>query len=276
MYALASHQLNSPVSLVYLMDTSLRQSITVHGANKPGHYTWSPFVTKLEFRLRLSNLPYQHGAGGPISAPKGKIPYLELSRPGAPSEILADTTLITKELVSRGLLSDMNAALAARHVAYDLGVRALLEEKLFFYNSRERWIDNYYTMRDYVLAKVPFPQRIISGNLAYRAIVRKLQDQGTGRFSDDEIRSFRTEIWDTVNGLLEDSRASANDSDCFWVLGGHKPTEADATLFGFTVSALVADAGPESRELVKTKCPAVVDYATRIHHRYFPDYHMWE
>lgn len=258
------------------MDTSVERSITIHGANKPGHYTWSPFVTKLEFRLRLANSPYQHGVGGPISGPKGKIPYLELSCPGAPSEILADTTLITKELISRGLLSDMNAALAARDIAYDLGIRGLLEDRLFFYNSRERWIDNYYTMRDYVLAKVPFPQRIILGYLAYRGIVRKLQDQGTGRFSNDEVRSFRTDIWQGINGLLDDSRRQADDNDCFWALGGHKPTEADATLFGFTVSALVVDAGPESRELIKTRCPAVVDYATRIHRRYFPEYHLWE
>lgn len=100
----------------------------------------------------------------------------------------------------------MNAALIARDIAYDLDIRALLKDRLFFYNSRERWIDNYYTMRDYVLAKVPFPQRIILGYLAYRGIVKKLQDQGTGRFSNDEVRSFHMDIWQSVNDLLEDSQ----------------------------------------------------------------------
>ncbi|KAG9191988.1 hypothetical protein G6011_10722 [Alternaria panax] len=258
------------------MDSNIEPSIIVHGANKPGHYTWSPFVTKLEFRLRLAHVPYRHGTGGPISGPKGKIPYVELSCPGAPSELLADTTLITKELVGRGLLSDMNARLAAKDVAFDLGIRALLEDKLFFYNARERWVDNYYTMRDYVLARLPFPQRTFFGYLAYRAILRKLQDQGTGRFSNEEIRHFRKDIWETLNGLLEDSRRSANDSNCFWVLGGHQPTEADAALFGFTLSSLVADAAPESKELVMTKCPAVLEYTARIHRCYFPDYRLWE
>jgi hypothetical protein len=60
------------------------------------------------------------------------------------------------------------------------------------------------------------------------------------------------------------------------VLEGHKPTEADTILFGFVVRALTADAGPGSRELVKKSCPAVVDNATRIHRRYFPDYDVWE
>jgi hypothetical protein len=53
--------------------------MSVHSANNPGHYTWSPFVTKLELRLRLANISYQHGTGSPLSGPKGKIPYVELS-----------------------------------------------------------------------------------------------------------------------------------------------------------------------------------------------------
>ena len=32
---------------------------------------------------------------------------------------------------------------------------------------------------------------------------------------------------------------------------------------------------PESQELVRS-FPAIVDYATRIHERYFPDYERWE
>jgi hypothetical protein len=38
----------------------------------------------------------------------------------------------------------------------------------------------------------------------------------------------------------------------------------------------MAEAAPESRDLVKTEMPAVVEYATRIHNCYFPDYHIWK
>jgi hypothetical protein len=258
------------------MNGQIAQKLIIHGANKPGQYTWSPFVTKLEFRLRLSDLPYQHGTGGPFTAPRGKIPYVELPRPGAPSESLGDTTLITKELVHRELLPDLNARLSAADAAHDIAIRALLEDKLFFYNARERWIDNFYTMRDYAMAGVPFPQRYFFGYMAYRGNVKKLQDQGTGRFSADEISTFRRDIWEAVNGLLEESRRLAREGKCFWVLGGSEPTEADATMYGFAVSALVADAGPKSRDLVKADMPAVVEYATRIHQRYFPDYQLWK
>jgi hypothetical protein len=201
---------------------------------------------------------------------------VELSVPGKDAETLADTSLITQTLVERYMLQDMNARLSAKEKAQDLAIRALLEDKLFFYNIRERWINNYYTMRDYSMAKVPLPRRAILGYLGYRANVRKLHDQGTGRFSEDEIHAFRREIWESVNALLEESRKSVNPDECFWVLGGAKPTEADATVYGFIVSTLVANAGPESKQLVQTKCPAAVEYATRIHRRYFSDYEMWD
>jgi hypothetical protein len=201
---------------------------------------------------------------------------VELSVPGKDTETLADTSLITQILVERCMLQDMNARLSAKEKAQDLAIRALLEDKLFFYNIRERWINNYYTMRDYSMAKLPLPRRAILGYLGYRANVRKLHDQGTGRFSEDEIRAFRREIWESVNALLEESRKSVNPDECFWVLGGAKPTEADATVYGFIVSTLVANAGPESKQLVQTKCPAAVEYATRIHRHYFSDYEMWD
>jgi hypothetical protein len=257
------------------MDSTTQTKLLIHrGADKPGQYVWSPFVTKVEVRHRLSHLPYACGPAGPFAGPKGKIPWVEICVAGQEKEILADSSLITTSLVEKGLLTDLNAHLSAREKGHDLAIRAMLEDKLFFYNTRERWIDNYYTMRDYSLAKVPFPQRTLFGYLAYRGIVRRLQDQGTGRFSDQEIRSFRQEIWESVNAFLVDSRKDARSGECFWVLGGKNPTEADSTVYGFIISTLIADASPESQRVVQA-FPAVVDYATRIHSHYFSDYEMW-
>ncbi|KAH5636355.1 thioredoxin-like fold-containing protein [Parastagonospora nodorum] len=236
--------------------------IVIHrGADRPGRYIWSPFVTKVEFRHRLAELPYSCGAGGPRNGPKGKIPWVEVSIPGQEPDTLADSSLITKDLVAKGLADDLNAHLT---------------DKLFFYNARERWVDNFYTMRDYSMAQLPFPQRYIFGYMAYRAILRTLHGQGTGRLSAEEVHSFRKEIWESVTAILEESRRRAAPSECFWVLGGKKPTEADTTVFGFIISSLVATAGPVNKQLVKDECPAAVEYARRIHERYFPDYEMWD
>lgn len=204
-----------------------------------------------------------------------KIPWVEFTIPGQETETYADTSLITKALVEKNVLQDLNAYLSPKDKGQDLAIRAMLEDKLFFYVARERWIDNFYSMRDYSMAQLPFPMRVIVGNMAYRGILRTLHGQGTGRFSDDEICAFRKEIWESVNAFLEESRRHATPNECFWVLGGAKPTEADATVYGFIVSALVSYASPKNKQLVQEECPAAVEYAKRIHERYFPDYEMW-
>jgi hypothetical protein len=196
-----------------------------------------------------------------------QIPWVEVSVPGQEP--------VTKALIDESLMDDLNVNLTAKEKAQDLAIRAMLEEKLFFYNARERWVDNYYTMRDYSMAKLPFPQRYVFGLLAHRAILRTLHGQGTGRFSSEEVHVFRKQIWESVNAILEESRRRAKPKECFWVMGGEKPTEADATVYGFIISAVVADAGPVSKRLVQEECPAAVEYATRIHERYFPEYEMW-
>jgi hypothetical protein len=126
-----------------------KQLLTVYrGWLDPGKYVWSPFVIKLEARLRFAGVNYRTECGSTKSAPKGKIPYIEI----ADSEIvglddesvaastaltttmLGDSTLIIKYLVDRGILSDLNAGMESAGRAHDLAIRALMEEKLCFYH----------------------------------------------------------------------------------------------------------------------------------------------
>ena len=93
-----------------------------------GKHVWSPFVVKLEARLRFSNIPYKTEAGSVRNAPKGKIPYVNFGD----GEMLGDSTLIIKRLVQRGVLPDLNGRLEAAEWALDLSLRALLQEKLYF------------------------------------------------------------------------------------------------------------------------------------------------
>lgn len=203
-------------------------------------YVWSPFVTKLEARLRFAEVPYSLGAGSPKSAPRAKIPYVSLED----GDQFGDSTFIIRKLVEDGRLPDLNASVSPAQRAQDLALRALLEEKLYFYTGQEKWCDNYYTMRDGVLGSIPWPVRYFIGILAHRGIVRTLYGQGTLRLEEEELATLKGEIWENINAVLEEAKSSRgrNSQEPFWVLGGDRPTEVDATMFGFVVGALICDA----------------------------------
>ncbi|OAX80030.1 hypothetical protein ACJ72_05643 [Emergomyces africanus] len=261
--------------------------ITLHrGWLNKGKHVWSPFVVKIEARLRFAGVSYEVGGGWPRTAPKGKIPYLEIHNDATTSgdnspETIADSALIIKQLVERGILPDLSlgSKIDGTSDANDLAIRALMEDKLYFYQNWERWTQNYYTMRDHILSSIPYPVRVLVGLLVYRNVSQTLHGQGVGRYSAEEISAFRREIWEAINQYLTFSKSQLTGHDAnerpFWVLGADQPTEADATVFGFIVSVLVCTAGPDSKKLVK-KFPVILDYARRIHDAYFPDYEKWE
>ncbi|KAI1129693.1 hypothetical protein F5Y10DRAFT_146636 [Nemania abortiva] len=243
------------------------------GFKDPGNFVWSPYVTKLEARLRFGGVSYVTDVGSPRSAPKGKIPYVEMSSGGGETEMMGDSALIIQALCEKGELPDLNARLSKAGRAHDLALRALLEDKLSFYNTWERWTQNYYTMRDHVLWPVPWPLRALVGAMIYRNTTATLHGQGTGRYSAEEIALFRREVWESFADLVLESQTKNRpaEGEPFWVLGGPEPTEVDATLFGFVSSALLCTAGPSSQADVKS-FPVLIEYARRIQERYFPDY----
>lgn len=106
-------------------------------------------------------------------------------------------------------------------------------------------------MRDHALSSIPWPVRVLIGQIVYRTHKAMLYGQGTLRLSDEEIRASKREIWDSINSVLVAVRSSkvagsAGDTDSkarpFWFLGGDEPTEVDTTLFGFIVSVLLSTA----------------------------------
>ncbi|KAJ5312172.1 hypothetical protein PENANT_c011G08483 [Penicillium antarcticum] len=242
-------------------------------------YTWSPFVTKIELRLRFSALKYSKEAGSPRDGPRGKIPYLTLARPdGSEVQTLSDSSMMIRDLIDKGLIEDLNSSLSPSERTHDLGLRALLEEKLYFLTCHEKWFENYYTMRDHVLGSIPFPLRVGVGLLVYRNMAQTLHGQGTLRFTGDEIASMRQDLWEEINSLLVSSKSSSKTTEhnqTFWLLGGDAPTEADAACFGFITAALVSTACPKAQKVVKS-LPVVVEYASHIHDRFFPEYNFWE
>jgi len=93
-------------------------------------------------------------------------------------------------------------------------------------------MQNYYTMRSWVLWSLPYPAQVVVGLIIWRTVQANLAGQGTGRYSANEVRVFRREVWDSMEALLVESKKRSADGKPFWVLGGDKPTEADTSLFG--------------------------------------------
>jgi hypothetical protein len=106
--------------------------IVYRGWLDPGKHVWSPFVIKLEARLRFAGVSYITDCGSVRKAPKGKIPYLECA-----DGTLGDSTLIIKQLVEWNRIPDLNAKLSPAAKAQDLALRALFEDKLYFYHVRK-------------------------------------------------------------------------------------------------------------------------------------------
>ncbi|KAF9774858.1 hypothetical protein IL306_007102 [Fusarium sp. DS 682] len=240
------------------------------GPGKPTAFTWSPFVIKLEARLRFAGLSYRVAEGSPKTAPRGKIPYIEFE-----GESLSDSTFIIKRFIDDGLIPDLNASLTPLQRAQDLAFRALLEEKVYFYGTREKWVDNYYTMRSGIFSSMPWLLQVVIGYFAARANARTAYGQGTGRLTDEEVKELREEVWESLDALLAEARMKAKRSGPFWALGGNEPTEVDATIFGFIASSLICEASPTSAAVIR-KHSTLMEYAERIHEKYFPDYERWE
>jgi len=235
----------------------------------PGSYGWSPFVAKLETRLRFSHFPYTVQLGSLSESPMGKLPYIKASEEnGSSPSILSDSTLITKTLIEERVIDDLNAGLSPAQRAMDLAIRSLLEDKIYFMTTRERWLEDFYVMRDQgPLHTIPYPIRILVGYIVHSKITRTMHGQGTGRYSAEELAVLREEAWTSLDELVAGSASR-------WILGGEEPSEADATLFGFLAATMTSLANPTAKKLIQG-LPHLVKYANRVHDEYFPDYRKW-
>lgn len=108
-------------------------TITVfRGQAETGRYVWSPFVTKLEARLRFGKITYRTEAGSVPNAPRGKVPYISIEDNDG-TTLLSDSGLIIKAFIKSGKLDDLNRNLAGTQRLHDIALQALLEDKLYFY-----------------------------------------------------------------------------------------------------------------------------------------------
>lgn len=92
-------------------------------------YSFSPFTAKLLLRLRHGGIAYEHAEGTRNQAPKSKVPYVRFRESG---ELMGDSGLITRALITKGFLADLNSSISPELKAHDHCLRAFVEETLYY------------------------------------------------------------------------------------------------------------------------------------------------
>jgi glutathione S-transferase len=216
----------------------------------------SPFCIKLETYLRIAGIPYQLGGFARGDAPKGKAPYVRLA-----GKFLGDSQLVI-EALERRLVAENRPALddglSPRDAALARITRRAIEEGFYFHLAYLRWTtgDGFAAVRDEFKKLVP--GFVVS--LIRRQMRKKLDGQGTGRHSHDEIMAIGAADFDAVDELL-------GDGPYFF---GDPPRVIDCTLYAFLEAVL----GFPVDSPIKARIAAhanLVAYRARIRERWWRD-----
>lgn len=188
-----------------------------------GQIDLSPFVTKVDAYLRLSNLPFEVerypflGVGG---APKRKLPFIEDD-----GERIADSGFIVERL-RRKHGADLDLPLNPRQKATAHSLKRMVEEHLYWVLVQLRWrVDgNWETF----MAEV-FGDWRIDGQLAAflpmvrEGVIGQMTGHGIGRHSVDEVWTLGMQDVDAIAAVMADKP---------YVMGS-EPTSVDTTVFAF-------------------------------------------
>lgn len=224
----------------------------------PGQLSPSPFCLKLEAWLRLTGIPYRTEPSGDFeNAPKGRMPWIT----DEGGRAVGDSRLAIEHLArAKGI--DPDAHLGPRERALSLAVSALVEERLYFALVWWRWIDeaNFRLLRDAYFGRVPEAMRAEVAGEARAGVAARLDRQGIGRHTPDEIAAIGSADVAALATLLGDGP---------WLFG-EQPATADCTAWAMVANLFHplfdTPLGAEAR-----RHPALVAYYRTGLSRWFPD-----
>ncbi|MBA3397781.1 MAG: glutathione S-transferase C-terminal domain-containing protein [Deltaproteobacteria bacterium] len=232
--------------------------ITLH---QPPMRSWgspnaSPFCTKLETYLRMTEVPYKTGKFARGQAPKGKIPYV-----GIDGTHVGDSQLVIEELerrLAKAGKQPLDGGLSAQEAALGRLARRTLEEAVYFVAMMIRWRtdDGYRAMRDEFKKMLPgFVMPLIRRN-----VHGKLAGQGTGRHTLEEAMAMGAADFAAIAELLGNKP--------FFL--GDKPRTVDCTLFAFVEGVLAFPVDSALKASVGSH-ENLVAYRQRIRDRWWKD-----
>ncbi len=217
----------------------------------------SPFCVKVEAYLRLAGIPYETASGPQYlrKAPKGKLPYIEDNGKQIPdSSFILDYVRETYGDKVDVQLSDRDKAIAHAFIK-------MLDENLYWVLVHARWQleHNLASLNQTFFDALPFPLNKIIAFKARKDVISKLQQQGMGRHTTDEITELGSRDLHALAVLL-------GDNPYFF---GETPCSLDADAYAILVQMLRVP-GFTAPIFDKAKTyPNLVEFTDRFHARYF-------
>jgi glutathione S-transferase len=195
----------------------------------------SPFCMKLETWLRMTRFPFEVvRVVDPRKGPKGKVPWIEDQ-----GRTVADSALII-DYLTKAYGDPLRTSLGAEDRATSLALRRMIEEHLYWSIAYGRFLDPevWPSTKAQFLAGFPAPFRPLVGRLVRKTIAKALHLQGLGRHSPEEIYQLACDDLTALSMFL-------GEKPHFF---GEKPTEIDATAYGFLAQVLWAPGSRRVRE----------------------------
>lgn len=221
-----------------------------------GNPNLSHFCCKTETYLRMAEIEYDIKTTLPLSAPKGKLPYIKDG-----DLKLADSRFIIRHLKTR--YKDLDKGLNPSESALSLAMQRLIEEHLFWVTMYSRWQytdANWQVNKKAIFGVLPPVIRDVAA-LVYRyKIGRQIYGHGIGRHKPEEIFEL---------GMLDIDALSACLGDKKYFLGD-QPTTLDASAFGFLINTIACPIESPVKDHGLSKSN-LRNYVDRIKTEYYAD-----
>ncbi len=216
----------------------------------------SAFCVKLEMYLRMAEIPYERAEGDPRSAPKGKVPWIEVD-----DFVLGDSAFIIDYLKQQHG-DPLDGQLTPRQQAEGHAIRRMLEDNLYFIASYTKWADDeaFAIYAAELFDGMPAEQLEYVPPMVRKKALDKFDSQGIGRHNEAEIYALGIQDIEAFSTLLGDKE----------FLFGDQPSSFDASAFGVIGNLKDGPFKSPVRDAARSTTN-VSDYIDRIRQTYFAD-----
>ncbi len=216
----------------------------------------SHFCCKIETYLRMAGIEYEIKPTLPLTAPKGKLPYLEDG-----DTKLGDSQFIIQHLKTNN--NDLDEGLNKTELALSLAMQRLLEEHLYWATMYSRWQytdTNWQVNKKAIFGVMPPVIRDIAAAYFRNKIKKQIYGHGIGRHKTEEIFKL---------GMLDIDALSACLGDKKYFIG-EQPTTLDASAFGILINTLGCPIESPLKEYGLSK-DNLTNFVARIKAHFYPD-----